>query len=127
MGLRLTKIHLADFLKTAQKVRAWPNLRFKIAFVHCGKQTRLINRDVCVLPDNLGLRKNHLGQFLETAQIVRDWPNLRFKIAFVHCGKQTRLINRDVCVLGQYGVAENPVGQFSRNGPKSTGLTQFTF
>ena len=36
MGLR--KIHQADFLsKPAQKVRAWPNLRFKIAFVHCGK------------------------------------------------------------------------------------------
>ena len=84
----LWKIQLGRFsLETAQIVRAWPNLRFKIAFVHCGKQTRLINKDVCVL-GKYGVAENPPGQFsLETDQKVRDWPNLRFKIAFVHCGK----------------------------------------
>ena len=62
MGLR--KIHLADFLKTDQKVRDWPNLHFKIAFVHCGKQTRLIKKDVCVL-GQYGVAENPPGLFFQ--------------------------------------------------------------
>ena len=83
----------------AQIVRDWPNLHFKIAFVDCGKQTRLIKKDVCVL-GQYGVAENTPGRFPQTAQKVRAIPNLRFKIAFVHCGKETRLINRDyVCCL----------------------------
>ena len=83
-------------------------------------------------PDPIYVLKLHLCTAVsKTAQIVRDWPNLRFKIAFVHCGKQTRLINRDyVCclkILLRCGFNKKKLGRFPRNGPKSTGLTQFTF
>ena len=105
--------------KQAHKVRAWPNLRFKNTFVHCGKQSRLINRDVCVLGQYGVAEISSWPIFLATAHKVRAWPNLHFKIVFVHCGKQTRLINRDVCVLGTiWGCGKSNLADFLSKRPK---------
>ena len=91
------KSNLGQFsLETDQKVLDWPNLRFKIAFVHCRKQTRLINRDVCVL-GQYGVAENPPGRFL--SKRTKKYGTDQIYVLKLHLYTAvSRLINTQMCV-----------------------------